>query len=366
MKHWISIGVISSVLATSAGVGYWHLAGRTTFPEGLIQTSGRLEGDVATVSGKFAGRVQKLSAREGDFVTAGQTLIQLDDAQISAKVEQAARAVARLEAEHQAMSATLESLRKQVPLNIECAEAAVENGRALFAQSITEEAHARSDLKRTTALVAKSAISMDDHENAMRDADCAASIVAARRSALAQLEKQLAQAKLGWDQIRTREAELAALVARREEAEAALAEMKSILADLTIVAPISGVITTRMVNTGEVVSAGTPLLEIVDLDQLYLKVYVPEVQIGKLRLGLPGRIHVDAFRDRSFEATIRYIASRAEFTPKEVQTVDDRVKLIYAVRLYLNANPDRRLTPGLPADAVIRWQEDAPWAEPQW
>ncbi len=366
MKHWISVGVLSGVLATGAGVGYWHLVGRNTFPQGLIQTSGRLEGDVATVSSKFAGRVEKLSAREGDLVSAGQTLIQLDDAQTKAKVEQAARAVVRLEAEHQAILATLESLRKQVPLNIECAEAAVETGRALLAQSITEEAHAKSDLERATTLVSKSATSMDDHENAVRDAACAGSVVAARRSSLVQLEKQLAQAKLGWDQIRTKEAELAAIAARRGEADAALAEMKSILADLTIVAPISGVIATRMVNTGEVVSAGSPLLEIVDLDQLYLKVYVPEVQIGKVRLGLPGRIHVDAFPGRPFEATVRYIASRAEFTPKEVQTVDDRVKLIYAVRLYLDANPDRRLTPGLPADAVIRWQEGAPWAEPQW
>lgn len=121
-----------------------------------------------------------------------------------------------------------------------------------------------------------------------------------------------------------------------------------------------------MVNTGEVVSAGSPLLEIVDLDKLYLKVYVPETQIGKLRLGLPARIHVDAFPDHPFDATVRYIASRAEFTPKEVQTVDERVKLIFAVRLYLDANPESRLMPGLPADAVIRWQEDAPWVKPQW
>lgn len=366
MKRLISLSVLSSVLATSVTVGYWQLAQRSPFPEGLIQASGRLEGDVAAVSSKFAGRVQRLSAREGDWVCAGQTLIQLDDAQTRAKVDQAERAVARLEAEHRAMLTALESLRKQVPLNIECAEAAVASGRALLAQSIAEESHAKSDLKRAVALVPNGAVSVDDHDNALRDAACAQSAVAARRSTLVQLEKQHAQARLGQDQIRIKKAELAAIVARREEAEAALEEARSNQADLTIVAPISGIITTRMVNTGEVVAAGSPLLEIVDLDQLYLKVYVPEVQIGKLRLGLPARIHVDAFPDRPFDATVRYIASRAEFTPKEVQTVDERVKLIYAVRLYLDANPDRRLTPGLPADAVIRWQEGAPWAKPRW
>jgi len=77
-------------------------------------------------------------------------------------------------------------------------------------------------------------------------------------------------------------------------------------------------------------------------------------------------MNTDAFPDEPFAATVRYIASQAEFTPKEVQTPDERVKLVYAVKLYLDANPDHRLTPGLPADAVIRWQESASWAKPRW
>ena len=119
-------------------------------------------------------------------------------------------------------------------------------------------------------------------------------------------------------------------------------------------------------DVGEVVTAGAPLYELVDLDRLYLKAYVPEVQIGKLRLGLRARIYTDAFPDEPFPAVVRYIASRAEFTPKEVQTPDERVKLIYAIKLYLDENPEHRLTPGLPADAVIRWREEAPWVKPQW
>ncbi|MCG8380461.1 MAG: HlyD family efflux transporter periplasmic adaptor subunit, partial [Proteobacteria bacterium] len=117
---------------------------------------------------------------------------------------------------------------------------------------------------------------------------------------------------------------------------------------------------------GEVVQAGQPLYELVDLQRLYLKVYIPEVEIGKVRLGLKAKVYTDAFPDEPFDATVRYISSRAEFTPKEVQTPDERVKLVYAVRLYLDENPDNRLTPGLPSDAVIRWQEDAPWVKPRW
>jgi HlyD family secretion protein len=150
------------------------------------------------------------------------------------------------------------------------------------------------------------------------------------------------------------------------QTEAALVEVQSVLDDLVIPAPATGMITTRVVDNGEMVSAGSPLFDIVDLDKLYLKVYVPEKEIGKVRLGLPAQIYTDAFPDMPFSATLRYIASQAEFTPKEVQTPDERVKLVYAVKLYLDKNPEHKLTPGLPADAVIRWQEATPWAKPRW
>ena len=93
------------------------------------------------------------------------------------------------------------------------------------------------------------------------------------------------------------------------------------------------------------------MFDLVNLDRLYLQVYVPETEIGRLRLGLPAKVYTDAFPDQPFDATVRYIASEAEFTPKEVQTKDERVKLVYAVRLYFESNPDHRLTPGLPAEA---------------
>ena len=125
-------------------------------------------------------------------------------------------------------------------------------------------------------------------------------------------------------------------------------------------------ITTRIVDIGEVIGAGSPLYDIVDLDRLYLKAYVPGVEIGKLRRGLIAQIYTDAFPEQPFPATVRYIASRAEFTPKEVQTPDERVKQVYAVKLYLDENPEHRLTPGMPADAVIRWKEGTPWAKPRW
>lgn len=193
------------------------------------------------------------------------------------------------------------------------------------------------------------------------------------RARVAGARAQAAQARRDAGRLRRLRDEGTAAVQEAEKAQLAarvtqesLAEANSLLADLTLRSPVSGTITQRLADTGEVVAAGAPLLVIVDLDRLYLKVYVPEADIGKLRLGLPAQVYTDAFPDRPFPATVRYIAARAEFTPKEVQTPDERVKLVYTVKLYLDTNPEHRLTPGMPADAMIRWQEDAPWAKPRW
>jgi HlyD family secretion protein len=144
-----------------------------------------------------------------------------------------------------------------------------------------------------------------------------------------------------------------------------VAEAQSALDDLTLRAPVSGTVTGRFANLGEVVNAGTPLLELTDLDRLYLKGYLAETQIGRVRRGMAANIHVDAFPHDAFPATLRYIAARAEFTPKEVQTVDERVKLVYEVRLYVDRNPQGRLSPGQPADGMVRWREGAAWQTPQ-
>lgn len=272
-------------------------------PEGLIQANGRIEGDQVMVAAKFGGRIAQLEAREGDTVSAGQVLVRLDDSQVGARVTQARAAVTALEAQVRAAA--------------------------------SREQQARRDAERFRGLGSEGTVSVSELE----------------------------QAELAWSLARDqwRQAQ-----AQERNARAALAEAESVLADLTIRAPIAGTVTARMADLGEVVGAGTPLLTVVDLDRLYLKVYVPEVEIGRLRLGLPARVHIDAFPDQPVPATLRYIAAQAEFTPKEVQTRDERVKLVYAVRLYLAANPDHRLTPGLPADAVIRWKDEAAWMPPRY
>ena len=302
VKTTITVLLLVVLAAVLAGA-WWQYFRQEPLPEGLVQANGRIEGDHYTVAGKVPGKIVAIMAREGEAVVEEQVLARLDDVQVLAKVAQAEQQVVAAEAQCQAATAT--------------------------------EQQARRDKDRLRELY-------DRGSAAKREAERTHSAWTVARS------------------------QLDAVDAQCEVAKAMLLEVQSVLADLTIHAPASGTITTRIADKGEVVAAGSPLFDIVNLDRLYLKVYIPEKVIGKVRLGLPARVYTDAFPDKPFPATVRYIASRAEFTPKEVQTPDERVKLVYAVKLYLDENPDHRLTPGLPADAVIRWQEGVEWANPRW
>jgi HlyD family secretion protein len=336
------------------------------WPEGLIQANGRIEGETTGVATKFPGRVQQLLVREGETVAAGQVLAQLDDAQIQAKVMQARQAVAALESQLQAAETALSVFRREVPLSLTSTGAGVAHAQAVLTKADAADQQAARDAQRFRQLAERGSVGKQRGEQAQLASTAAHSDLEAARTGLTQAQQQLRMAELGRERIRAKQSEFAALKAQLNQARAALADAESVLADQSIKAPTAGTITTKVHNPGEVLAAGASVFELVDMDHLYLKVYVPEIQIGKLRLGLPAQIYVDAFPNQPFPATLQYIASTAEFTPKEVQTPDERVKLVYAVKLYLDRNQDHRLTPGLPADAVIRWKDGTPWAKPRY
>jgi HlyD family secretion protein len=293
-------------------------------------------------------------------------MVKLDDSQLQAKVNQAKAALEAQKAGLKAAQTALSVFKQNVPLKIATAKAGLQHTDAELQASRANEQQALKDAERFRELLQRGTVERRRSEQTDLSWKVARAQYSTAQSARTQAEKLLAEAELGKEQIKAKADEVTALAAQVTQAEAALAETQSVLNDLLIQAPATGMITTRMVDTGEMVAAGSPLFDIVDLDRLYLKVYVPEKEIGKVRLGLPAQLFTDAYPDKPFAATLRYIASAAEFTPKEVQTPDERVKLVYAVKLYLNENPEHKLTPGLPADAVIRWQEASPWAKPRW
>ena len=171
---------------------------------------------------------------------------------------------------------------------------------------------------------------------------------------LAQAEAELARLRAG-----TTAESIAALEAQRAQAQAALAatvaNMKAMDIELgrtNLVAPSAGVVLQRLVHEGELAAPGAPLFTLADLDEVTLTVYVPEAELGKVALGQAADVVVDAY-DQSFPGEVSYIASQAEFTPKNVQTQEERVHMVFAVKIRLE-NPDHLLKPGMPADAVFR------------
>lgn len=345
---WLAAGLL--LLCVLAAAAWWLWLRTPPLPEGVVQANGRIEGDHFIVAGKVPGKVTELMAREGDSVKRGKVLARLDDAQVRARVDQARQAVAR----------------KDLPLAIQTAEANLAHVHAQRDSARSGAKQAARDAERFRSLAETGTVDRHRNEQMALASEVAANQARSAEEAVRVAERQLAQVSLGDERLRAKADEVKALAAQLDQARAGLAEAESVRADLTIAAPASGIVTQRLVNAGEVVAAGAPLFDIVDLDRLYLQVYVPAQVIGKVRLGLPARVFTDAFPDQPLAATVHYIAAQAQFTPKEVQTPDERVKLVYEVRLYLDANPQHRAMPGLPADAVIRWKQDAPWVSPQW
>lgn len=366
MKPRFAWLLVVAIGAAATFAVFQRVTRRDSVPEGLIQASGRLEADHVTVTGKFAGRVAELTKQEGDSVAAGEVLARLDDTQIKARVEQARQAVSSLEAQIDAAGAELDLMSARLPLDIRAAEAELRHATAQLESDQSTLEQRKRDMDRYREAATRDASNQREREQAELDYQVASQRAAITEASLRQAESALAIARLGQTAIQAKKAAIKALGAQRDQARAALDEARSVLADMQILSPSAGTITSRPASLGEVASPGAPLFDLVDLDELYLKVYVPEAQVGKLRIGLPSRIYMDAFPGESFPATVRYIASRAEFTPKEVQTPDERVKLVFAVKLYLDANAEHRLAPGMPADAIIRWKEEVPWTTPRW
>jgi HlyD family secretion protein len=346
-----AIGVALVLLLAVGAVALWRASAKDPLPDGLIQANGRLEGDRVLVATKQDGRIEELLAREGDAVKKGQVVARLDDARVKAQLEQAEAAIRReaatlarariavdeardgaalAAARVRAAETSLSLLRKEVPLSVAAADAAVTGAKAAVEKAEATRVQAQRDIERTRLLVERGTLESREAEMAETALRVATEELAGARAALAAAEQKAADARLGDDRIAVKVEDVATLRAEEARArtlvlwnEAAVAqveasvaaaeagkrEIESVLADLTVLSPTDGVVLTRMVEAGEVVARGTSLLEVVDLDRLYLKVYVPEPQIGRLKLGAKARIFTDAFPDAPLEATVRYIAS---------------------------------------------------------
>ena len=372
------VGVLLVVAALAVG-GPFALRILNSGGAPAIQVTGNMEAMQVDVSAKIAGRILSLRVREGDRVTEGHLLVRLDDAELKAEVERAEAALKSAEAQ---LRDLLAGARRQ---EIEEARATVDRAQSqlndLLAGSRREEIEqareamrsaeatrvwTERDLKRAQELFAKELIAMQEVDRARQAYEVA---VAQERSARANL--QLVEAGPRRDQIEAARAQLKAArdhldlllagprpfqveAARGQvsQARAALDLAGSRLREAAIVSPINGVVLRKNLEAGEMANSGVSILTLVDPTDLWLRAYVPETDIGRIKVGMAARITIDAYKDRTFSGKITEIASEAEFTPKNVQTKKERVNLVFRIKIAVD-NPQGLLKPGMPADADI-------------
>ncbi|MFN7758117.1 MAG: HlyD family secretion protein [Betaproteobacteria bacterium] len=358
---WGALGAVA--LAVAAGAWAWW-ADRAT-PSGLLQINGRIEGDQIAVAPKAAGRIAELLVREGDEVKAGQLLARLTDEAVDARQAQALAGAAAQRAQALALETSAALLQSETAVQLASAQAGLAAARADLGRTQAAALQEERDLERMRDLAARGFVGPQAVERSELTLRSSREQQAAAQAAVARAEQALRDAELGPQRVRARLAEASSMRAQATAAEARVREAATQIADLTVSAPLTARVSNRYANAGEVIAAGTPIFGLTDLANVYLKGYVPEPMIGRIRLGQAAQIWTDAWPEAPFEARVGYIAARAQFTPKEVQTRDERTKLVYEVRLYPLADPGGKLLPGQPADGMIRHDETAAWQRPR-
>jgi len=290
--------------------------------------SGTVEATDADLGFQAPGRVLAIPVREGDAVAEGDQLATLDAREMQAAVD---AAKARVEA---ADARLTELVRGARPQELATAEAAV--------RSATERAdEARRSADRARTLFDGGAISRQAMDQASTTLEVA---VAAQQQA----EEQLALVREG-PRSETNSAQRALV----QQARANVAQAEAAMTNTVITAPFAGLITTRHREPGEAVQPGAPVLTLLDPTDRWVRIYIREDQIGLVHLGLSAEIVSDTYPDRVYHGEVTYIGSEAEFTPRNVQTAEERIKLVYPVKVRITGDPDFELKPGVPADVTL-------------
>lgn len=350
------------VILGAAALGFYYrvLPGLTAKPpQDVLLSSGRIEGREVTLAAKeIQGRVKSLLVDEGDEVKKGQLVAVLEANQLESRFAGLQANIAALDVQMQQASIDAAYTAKNSAASIAAADAGVSSAKARLERARSVLNNARIEQERAARLYDDKVVSKSLLDQAAMRLETSQADVNAAEKELAQSEANLTLAQASRDNVELKTQQVRALEQSRRAAQAQLAEAQANLAERNIYAPSDGAILSRAVEPGDVVNPGSPIFVMVDMNRLYLKVYLPEPDIPKLKLGQAAKIAVDAFPGKTFSARVTRIYNQAEFTPKNVETKEERVKMVFGVELGLD-NPDRLLKPGMPADCRIRWKDSA-------
>ena len=287
-------------------------------PPGIVKTNGRIEATQVDVSAKYAGRLAEVSVEEGSSVKAGQV-------------------VARI------VSPEYEAELKAAQSEVERTKQALTQAEADIASRQSSLDFARSDFERGAELVKSGAITQKDFDQRRRNYE----------SADASVKAMTAQRDQALSSIR--------------KAQAEVERIQSVLQDLVLVSPRTGRVQYLLLRSGEMVAAGAPVLTVLDLTDVYMTVFLPAADVGKLELGSEARIVLDAAPQYVIPATVSFVAADAQFTPKTVETKDEREKLMFRVKLKIDPKMlqehSTKVKTGLRGMGIVRTNNETPWPE---
>ncbi|MEQ1885247.1 MAG: HlyD family efflux transporter periplasmic adaptor subunit [Bryobacteraceae bacterium] len=386
MKKRLPILVI---VAIGVAVYLWR-NGTFRAPSNQIEVSGNLELTLVDLSFKTAGRMTELMVREGDTVKKGDVIARLDAVQLERQKDRDAAAVLAAQSNYEQLMtsisyqrATLDSdvAARQAELNqaqarldemlagsrsqeIQQAEAGVREARAQLdwakldwdrAQTLyknTDISTSQFDQVRTKFSTANAIVEQAEQRLALVKEGPRKEEIAAARAAVARAQAAVKLAEAGRIELQRKEQELSARKAEVERTRAQTGMTTAQLTDTVIVAPIDGVVLVKSAEAGEVVAAGTTIVTIGDVSHPWLRAYISEGDLGRVKLGQKARLTTDSYNNKAYDGTITFIASEAEFTPKQIQTKEERVKMVYRVKVDVD-NSSRELKNNMPVDAVI-------------
>ncbi|TVQ18637.1 MAG: HlyD family efflux transporter periplasmic adaptor subunit [Leptolyngbya sp. DLM2.Bin15] len=364
-----------------------------------LTLSGRIEGYDINLGAKTGGRVESVAVREGDRVQAGQVIARLDDGELQAAYQaaQAGTLAARQQAiQAESQIAVVQSQLAEAALTLQQSEGdtvgRVSQAEATVATAVAQLAQAQAQVQRSVSelqlaeverdrlqsLLADGAVPQQELDVAQTRFESAQSNLAASQATLAAAEQQVSAAQGGLVQAQTtqfnpdiRSAQLARLQRQLEQAQsqwrAAQAEVERAialeqevaarLANLAIVSPIDGVVVNRMVEPGEVIGAGATVATVINLNDVYLRGYIPQGEVGNVRVGQAAQVFLDSDPNQPLAARVIAIDTEASFTPENIYFRDDRVTQVFGLRLGID-NPDGFAKPGMPADGEILLSEE--------
>jgi HlyD family secretion protein len=356
-----------------------------------IMTSGHVEVTEVDMSFRLPGHVSRLLVDEGHLVKQGTLLAELDQHVLTARRDQAQAQVRELDAKEAALALSIKIKEDVLNAQIRQAQAGVSAAEARYRslktgsrkEEIAEAAAARDraktewenrrrDFMRMKALFERGIISFSQYDAARTSEEAARAayeaaeeryklvkagprqeMVLEGQANLAGSDAALSAAEAARREIDRLKLDLKALQAQAEQARAALAVAQDDLANSRMDAPFDGFVTVKDVEEGEFVQAGSPVLTLAQLDRVWVKTYVPETQLGRVFYGQKADVISDTFPGKHYPGTVTYISAEAEFTPKNVQTKEERVKLVYRIKVSLE-NPDQELKAGMPVDVILR------------